>query len=195
MCRRLERQCFPSRRRRRDAPGGLFWLPRCPSVSGPAFSRSHRMLMPSAIRQSRLLRPLDRSKAYAACASLFDQCDRRRAVWLACRSVVSSSFGLSRPMRPRFAMSNPRPSALRSSSIKRPQRPFSAFFPWSLRAHSSRNKKGLALAALYCVAALRVRPDRLRSTTAIEVAMVAARERKRTRTWLPSATSPSTATA
>ncbi len=39
-------------------------------------------------------------------------------------------------------------------------------------------QESLALAALYCVAALRVRPDRLRSTTAIEVAMVAARETK-----------------
>ncbi|CAH1661645.1 conserved hypothetical protein [Chelatococcus asaccharovorans] len=36
-------------------------------------------------------------------------------------------------------------------------------------------QESLALAALHCVSALRVRPDRLRSSTAIEVAMVAAR--------------------
>ncbi len=35
------------------------------------------------------------------------------AVWRACRSVVSPSFGLTRPMRPRFGMSNRRPSSLR----------------------------------------------------------------------------------
>ena len=39
--------------------------------------------------------------------------DRRHAVWRACRSVVSPSFGLTRPMRPRFGMSNRRPSSLR----------------------------------------------------------------------------------
>jgi uncharacterized protein (DUF736 family) len=39
-------------------------------------------------------------------------------------------------------------------------------------------QESLALAALYCVAALRVRSNRLRSTTAIEAAVVAAREPK-----------------
>ena len=39
-------------------------------------------------------------------------------------------------------------------------------------------QESLALAALYCVTALRVRSNRLRSTPAIEVATVAARETK-----------------
>jgi len=120
----------------------------------------------------------------------FHQCARRRAVWLACRSVVSSSFGLSRPMRPRFGMSNRRPSSLRSASIKRPQRPFSAFFPWSLRAHSSRDKKAspwppsTAWRPFGCgpIASGQRLPSRPRWSRP--------ENQKRIRTWLPSATSP-----
>lgn len=76
-----------------------------------------------------------------ACESVLSACPAG-AVRYECRSLnVPSSFGLTRPLRPRFGMSNRRPSSLRSVSISRPQRPFSAFFPWSLRAHSSRAKK------------------------------------------------------
>jgi hypothetical protein len=116
--------------------------------------------------------------------------DRRHAVWRACRSVVSPSFGLTRPMRPRFGMSNRRPSSLRSASISRPQRPCSAFFPWSLRAHSSRDKKdspwppSTACRPCGCgpIASGQRQPSRSRWSRP--------EKRKRTRTWLPSATSP-----
>ena len=95
-------------------------------------------------------------------------------------------------------MSNRRPSSLRSASIPRPHRPFAAgfprvaarpvlvltataalsFLPLAATRPFLARQESLVLAALYCVAALRVRPDRLRSTTAIEVAMVAPRETK-----------------
>ena len=116
--------------------------------------------------------------------------DRRHAVRRACRSVVSPSFGLTRPMRPRFGMSNRRPSSLRFASISRPQRPCSAFFPWSLRAHSSRFKKAspwppsTAWRPCGCgpIASGQRQPSRSRWSRP--------EKRKRTRTWLPSATSP-----
>ena len=53
-----------------------------------------------------------------------------------------------------------------------------SFLPLGAARPFLARQESLALAALYCVAALRVRSDRLRSTTAIEVAMVAARETK-----------------
>lgn len=86
---------------------------------------------------------LVRPKPCLMCAkcSHFDAAAAAVVVSCAGRCDVSPSFGLTRPMRPRFGMSNRRPSSLRSVSISRPQRPFSAFFPWSLRAHSSRSKK------------------------------------------------------
>ena len=116
--------------------------------------------------------------------------DRLHAAWHACRSVVSPSFGLTRPMRPRFGMSNRRPSSLRSASISRPQRPCSAFFPWALRAHSSRDKKAspwppsTAWRPCGCgpIASGQRQPSRSRWSRP--------EKRKRTRTWLPSATSP-----
>ena len=126
-----------------------------------------------------------------ACAGLFSRArDRRNAVWRACRSVVSPSVGLTRPMRPRFGMSNRRPSSLRSVSLSKPQRPFSAFFPWPLRAHSSRDKKAspwppsTALRPFGCspIASGQRQPSRSRWSRP--------EKRKRTRTWLPSATSP-----
>ena len=126
-----------------------------------------------------------------ACVGLFHRAwDRRHAVWRACRSVVSPSFGLTRPMRPRFGMSNRRPSSLRFASISRPQRPCSAFFPWPLRAHSSRDKKAspwppsTAWRPFGCgpIASGQRQPSRSRWSRP--------EKRKRTRTWLPSATSP-----
>lgn len=126
-----------------------------------------------------------------ACAVLFHRArDRRHAVRRACRSVVSPSFGLTRPMRPRFGMSNRRPSSLRSVSLSRPQRPFSAFFPWPLRAHSSRDKKAspwppsTALRPFGCspIASGQRQPSRSRWSRP--------EKRKRIRTWLPLATSP-----
>ena len=122
--------------------------------------------------------------------SLHGARDRRQAVRRACRSVVSPSFGLTRPMRPRFGMSNRRPSSLRFASISRPQRPCSAFFPWSLRAHSSRFKKAspwppsTAWRPCGCgpIASGQRQPSRSRWSRP--------EKRKRTRTWLPSATSP-----
>lgn len=134
--------------------------------------------------------PPDRRKAYVVPASLFHQRAHCRAARLACRSVGSSSFGLSRPVRPRFGMSNRRPSSLRSASIKKPQRPFSAFFPWSLCAHSSRDKKAshwppsTAWRPYGCgpIASGQRQPSRSRWSRP--------ERRKRIRTWLPSATSP-----
>lgn len=116
--------------------------------------------------------------------------DRRHVVRRACRTVVSPSFGLTRPMRPRFGMSNRRPSSLRFASISSPQRPCSAFFPWSLRAHSSRFKKAspwppsTAWRPCGCgpIASGQRQPSRSRWSRP--------EKRKRTRTWLPSATSP-----
>ena len=133
-----------------------------------------------------------RRKACTTRASLFHEtCPCRcRAVWRVCRSVISPSFGLTRPMRPRFGMSNRRPSSLRSASIPRPQRPCSAFFPCSLRAHSSRDKKALpwppstAWRPFGCgpIASGQRQPSRSRWSRP--------EKPKRTRTWLPSATSP-----
>jgi hypothetical protein len=131
-------------------------------------------------------------KSSAVHARVSSSCPRdgRHPVWRACRSVVSPSFGLTRPMRPRFGMSNRRPSSLRFASISRPQRPCSAFFPWSLRAHSSRDKKALlwppstAWRPCGCgpIASGQRQPSRSRWSRP--------EKRKRTRTWLPSATSP-----
>lgn len=126
------------------------------------------------------------------CGSAFRQVPghRCRSGWCAGRSVVSPSFGLTRPLRPRFGLSDRRPSSLRSVSISSPQRPFSAFFPWSLRAHSSRDKKAspwpssTALRPFGCgpIASGQRQPSRSRWSRP--------EKRKRTRIWLPSATSP-----
>lgn len=115
------------------------------------------------------------------------------AVVVGCGAPVASdipSVGLTRPVRPRFGMSNRRPSSLRSASIPRPQRPFAAFFPWALRAHSSRDKKAspwppsTSCRPFGCgpIAFGQRQPSRSRWSRP--------ENRKRIRTWLPSATSP-----
>lgn len=123
-------------------------------------------------------------------ASLLAAWPRRcRAVRLLLTSHIPS-VGLTRPVRPRFGMSNRRPSSLRSASIPRPQRPFAAFFPWALRAHSSRGKKAspwppsTSCRPFGCgpIAFGQRQPSRSRWSRP--------ENRKRIRTWLPSATSP-----
>lgn len=183
---------------RRDASGGTAGCPKCPSVLGWTSSRCDRSLMSSQCeRPGSLLKPLAGGKPARRVRVSFTK--RALAVvvrcGVVCRSVISPSFGLTRPMRPRFGMSNRRPSSLRSASIPRPQRPCSAFFPCSLRAHSSRDKKALpwppstAWRPFGCgpIASGQRPPSRSRWSRP--------EKRKRTRTWLPSATSPSTATA
>lgn len=176
---------------------------RCRGAGSPGCPRYRSLLGPTPFLQ----RPSLMSSRYDArvaveaagpetrlpgrCESLSQtRLNRRHAVWRACRSFVSPSFGLSRPMRPRFGMSNRRPSSLRSASITRPQRPFSAFFPWPLCAHSSRDKKAspwppsTAWRPFGCgpIASGQRQPSRSRWSRP--------EKRKRTRTWLPSATSP-----
>jgi len=94
---------------RRDVAGWVAWLcPTCrPLFLGgrlpvPAEAWCHHDA--SALVASR---PPGAWKAYAVRhESLASRCPgRRRAVWRACRSVVSPSFGLARPVRPRFGMS------------------------------------------------------------------------------------------
>ena len=112
----------------------------------------------------------------------------RHAVWRACRSVVPPSFGLTRPMRPRFGMSNRRPSSLR---LPRSQdRNGRAQLSSPGRAHSSRDKKAspwppsTAWRPCGCgpIASGQRQPSRSRWSRP--------EKRKRTRTWLPLATSP-----
>ena len=80
-------------------------------------------------------------------------------------SVVSSGrFGLARPRRPRFGMSDRRPSSLRAASLLPPQQPVTTFFPWPLRVHSSRKtRKSRPGCPLLRAGPFGVRVDRLRS--------------------------------
>jgi hypothetical protein len=169
---------------------------RCAAPPAPVSSGSAETMVSGDVRSSGI--------AVAAVGSVGLQRDRRVSS-LACRPLFCGedlpvanhilSVGPIRPVRPRFGVSDRRPSSLRSASISRPQRPFSAFFPWPLRAHSSRDKKASpwppSTACRPCgcgpIASGQRQPSRPRWSRP--------ENRKRIRTWLPSATSPSTATA
>ncbi|WP_271618185.1 hypothetical protein [Bradyrhizobium sp. CCBAU 51745] len=73
-------------------------------------------------------------------------------------SMVASVVFLGRffwhdPRRPRLACLTEGRRRLSAASLLSPQQPVTTFFPWPLRAHSSRNQESRALAALYCVPA------------------------------------------
>jgi hypothetical protein len=140
------RSCLLIEPCRRDGPVRVAWCPGCRCVPvSTVFLRRPGLVHCDRRRRGPVVVAGAGKTFSGACADLFILArDGRHTVWRAFRSVVSPSFGLTRPMRPRFGMSNRRPSSLRFASISRPQRPCSAFFPWSLRAHSS-NPPGLAL--------------------------------------------------
>ena len=187
---------LPTEPRRRDGAAAVRVAVRAVGIAlpGPSARGDRRLPRRSAVR---CLVVVGGARPCVVCGWVFRQVPghRCRSGWCAGRSVVSPSFGLTRPLRPRFGLSDRRPSSLRSASISSPQRPFSAFFPWSLRAHSSRDKKAspwpssTALRPFGCgpIASGQRQPSRSRWSRP--------EKRKRTRTWLPSATSPPTATA
>ena len=96
------------------------------------------------------------------CAVLGRFCPGVKVSMIAVR--VPRPFLLARPRRPRFGMSDRRPSSLRAASLLPPQQPVTIFFPWPLRVHSSRKtRKSRPGCPLLRAGPFGVRVDRLRS--------------------------------
>lgn len=79
-----------------------------------------------------------------------------RVVWRAARYCLSSSFGLTRPLRPRFGMSIRRPAFAALLLDLKTATAVLGFLPLAAARPFLARQESLALSVLHCVAALRV---------------------------------------